>query len=198
VTINRARLAVGEGVSTGAKPTVSFLSKAPTDPMTKAIPVYRQGTKQWMTTDDYALYSALQYRPRTGFQTMQTINKLRAMTYTGNLNPMAAFRIASYDAVMAPSMMPKGTSLGPLTQAVDTVGEVMKTLGVTQGELKTPEAWLATIPRTSSRLSGAQGVASGLTWPMGCTEPRQQPPTEWCPDQDLWRTERLISVEDDE
>jgi hypothetical protein len=130
---------VGEGVSTGAKPTVSFLSKAPTDPMAKAIPVYRQGTKQWMTTDDYALYSALQYRPRTGFQTMQTINKLRAMTYTGNLNPMAAFRIASYDAVMAPSMMPKGTSLGPLTQAVDTVGEVMKTLGVTQGQLKTPE-----------------------------------------------------------
>jgi hypothetical protein len=140
VTINRARLAVGEGVSTGAKPTVSFLSKAPTDPMAKAIPVYRQGTKQWMTTDDYALYSALQYRPRTGFQTMQTINKLRAMTYTGNLNPMAAFRIASYDAVMAPSMMPKSTSLGPLTQAVDTVGEVMKTLGVTQGQLKTPEA----------------------------------------------------------
>jgi hypothetical protein len=133
VTINRARLAVGEGVS------MKFLSKAPTDPMVKAIPVYRRGSKQWMTTDDYALYSALQYRPRTGFQTMQTINKLRAMTYTGNLNPMAAFRIASYDTVMAPSMIPKGTSLGPLTQAVNTVGEVMKALGVTQRELKTPE-----------------------------------------------------------
>jgi hypothetical protein len=133
VTINRARLAVGEGVS------MKFLTKAPTDPMTKAIPVYRQGSKQWMEPDNYALYSALQYRPRTGFQTMQTINKLRAMTYTGNLNPMAAFRIASYDAVMAPSMMPRGTSLGPLTQAVDTVGEVMKALGVTQGQLKTPE-----------------------------------------------------------
>jgi hypothetical protein len=140
-TINRARVTFGDsvqGLTRKGRPIVSYATKAPTDPSTKAIPVYRNGHQEWMIPDTRGLYSALQYRPRTGLTFMTTLNQLRAQLYTGNLNPLSAFKTAYYDTLMSPSMLPKGTSIAPLSQAVETVGQVLKTLGVTSRDIKVP------------------------------------------------------------
>lgn len=139
ITINKARVQLGEALENNNIAGVKFTKTAPGDPEALSIPIYKDGEKQWLTTDNYGLWSALQFRPRTGIQALATINRAQASVLTGRLNPLFPFKAASYDAILAPSMMPEGTSIGPLSQGVATVGEALKTLGVTNRELQAPE-----------------------------------------------------------
>jgi hypothetical protein len=164
MTINRARVTFGDsvqGLTRGGQPVVSYVRKAPTDPSVKAIPVYRNGRKEWMIPDTRGLYSALQYRPRTGITFMTTLNQLRAQLYTGNLAPLASIRTATYDSFMAPSMLPSGTSISPLAQSVETVGEALKALGVTSRDIKIPSE-AARYDLTAPFLTPVWGTARGM------------------------------------
>jgi hypothetical protein len=53
-TINRARVTFGDsvqGLTRNGKPIVTYVTKAPTDPSTKAIRVFRNGHEEWMIPD---------------------------------------------------------------------------------------------------------------------------------------------------
>jgi hypothetical protein len=163
-TINRARVTFADGVqglTRKGQPIVTYASKAPSDPSTKAISVWRNGHQEWMIPDTRGLYSALQYRPRTGITFMTTLNQLRAQLYTGNANPLAALRTATYDAVMAPSMIPSGTTISPLTQGVETTGQVLKALGVTKRDIAIPSD-IARYDPTAPLLTPVWGTGRGM------------------------------------
>jgi hypothetical protein len=91
-----------------------------------AIPFYTQGKKQWMQIDDPMLYSSLMWRPRTAVPVIPFVNRVVAQTYTGSLNPPFLLKSMAFDTLMAPTMLPKGTDIGPLSAA-------MKALGVRRG-----------------------------------------------------------------
>jgi hypothetical protein len=163
-TINRARVAFGDsvqGLTRNGKPIVTYVTKAPTDPSTKAIRVFRNGHEEWMIPDTRGLYSALQYRPRTGFTFMTTLNQLRAQLYTGNANPLMAVRTAQFDSVMAPSMIPSGTTISPLAQGVETAGQILKALGVTKRDIAVPSG-VARYDPTAPLLVPVWGTARGM------------------------------------
>jgi hypothetical protein len=163
-TINRARVTFADsvqGLTRQGRPIVAYASKAPSDPATKAIRVFRNGHEEWMIPDTRGLYSALQYRPRTGFSFMTTLNQLRAQLYTGNLNPLASVRTATFDTVMAPSMIPSGTTISPLAQGVETGGQILKTLGVTKRDIAVPSG-VARYDPTAIALVPVFGTARGM------------------------------------
>jgi hypothetical protein len=163
-TINRARVTFADGVqglTRKGQPIVTYASKAPTDPSTKAIRVWRNGHEEWMIPDTRGLYSALQYRPRTGFTFMTTLNQLRAQLYTGNANPLMAVRTANFDSVMAPSMIPSGTTISPLAQTVETGSQILKTLGVTKRDIAAPSG-VARYDPTAPLLTPVWGTARGM------------------------------------
>lgn len=137
LTINEARRSYADALAKTPNTQLAYTTKPP-GPDALATIVYKDGKKQWLIADNQALYSALQYRPRTTVPFMSTFNRVLATTLTGNLNPIAPPKIAQYDAVMGPSMMPEGTKLGPLTELVDSVGANLKTLGLTKRDLQLP------------------------------------------------------------
>jgi hypothetical protein len=163
-TINRARVTFADsvqGLTRRGTPVVAYSSKAPSDPATKAIRVFRNGHEEWMIPDTRGLYSALQYRPRTGFTFMTTLNQLRAQLYTGNLNPLMSVRTAQFDSVMAPSMVPSGTTISPLAQAVESGGQILKALGVTKRDIAVPSD-VARYDPTAPLLVPVFGTARGM------------------------------------
>jgi hypothetical protein len=163
-TVNRARVTFADsvqGLTRNGKPIVTYVTKAPTDPSTKAIRVFRNGHEEWMIPDTRGLYSAMQYRPRAGFTFMTVLNQLRAQLYTGNANPLAALKTATYDAVMAPSMIPSGTTISPLAQGVETGGQILKTLGVTKRDIAIPSG-VARYDPTAPLLIPVWGTARGM------------------------------------
>jgi hypothetical protein len=163
-TINRARVTFADsvqGLTRKGTPIVAYSSKAPTDPSTKAIRVFRNGHEEWMIPDTRGLYSALQYRPRTGFTFMTTLNQLRAQLYTGNLNPLMSVRTAQFDSVMAPSMVPSGTTISPLAQGVESGGQILKALGVTKRDIAIPPD-VARYDPTAPLLIPVWGTARGM------------------------------------
>jgi hypothetical protein len=163
-TINRARVTFADsvqGLTRDGKPIVTYVTKAPTDPSTKAIRVFRNGREEWMIPDTRGLYSAMQYRPRAGFTFMTALNQLRAQLYTGNANPLMAVRTAQFDAVMAPSMIPSGTTISPLAQGVETGGQILKALGVTKRDIAVPSG-VARYDPTAPLLVPVFGTARGM------------------------------------
>jgi hypothetical protein len=163
-TVNRARVTFADsvqGLTRDGKPIVTYVTKAPTDPSTKAIRVFRNGHEEWMIPDTRGLYSAMQYRPRAGFTFMTVLNQLRAQLYTGNANPLMAVRTAQFDSVMAPSMIPSGTTISPLAQAVETGGQILKTLGVTKRDIAVPSG-VARYDPTAPLLIPVWGTARGM------------------------------------